>query len=72
MLKSRKILGWQIHFCDQHSTWPRGSIDNTHDLICKYLKGSDLPVHTKETLGAIAYQMNISLASDSVLNLRLK
>ena len=51
--------GVDVFFCDPHSPWQRGSNENTNGLLRQYFpKGTNLSVHSAETLQAAAESLN--------------
>jgi IS30 family transposase len=52
-------LGMPVFFCEKASPWQRPSNENTNGLLRQYFpKGSDLRVHGREELAAMAAELN--------------
>jgi IS30 family transposase len=49
----------KVYFCDPHSSWQRGTIENTNRLLRPYLpKRADLSDYAQSDLDKIALRLN--------------
>lgn len=54
-----RATGVDVYFCERSKPWQRGSNENMNGLIREYCpKGTDLRVHSRADLEAVAKQLN--------------
>ncbi len=54
-----KILGVQIYFCDEHSPWQKGSVENLNTKLRRYIpKSSDISKYSREFVRKLEERMN--------------